>query len=94
MTIDVVRTGSKLTINVTTGIGYYCTFTHECGTDANAEAWRVHIVNHQRAEETVALNRRVEVQTKMRALENEAFRLKRRVQYHRRQYRKLLGRKL
>jgi len=45
--VTITRTGSKLTVSLPSGIGYAITFTHDCGTEADAEAWRVHLQARQ-----------------------------------------------
>ena len=43
----ITRTGSQLSVTLSTGIGYDIAFTNQCHDDATAEAWRVHLQARQ-----------------------------------------------
>lgn len=55
--MKITRNASKLSVSLESGIGYYLTFTHDCGSDANAEAWRVHCQTWQDDREATAAAR-------------------------------------
>jgi hypothetical protein len=80
----VVREGSKLKLDVHSGIGYFLTFTHECSTEANAEAWLRHVKAHYEKQDQFNRNRVDNYAFRNTELENEIERLKRRVRYHKR----------
>jgi hypothetical protein len=44
--MKITRDGSKLSINIDSGIGWTIRFDHALHSDADAEAWRVHLQTH------------------------------------------------
>lgn len=49
--MKIARTGGKLSVTLNSGISYNVTFDHNCGSEADAEAWRVHLQNWQDRQE-------------------------------------------
>lgn len=87
--MKVTRAGCQLKVDVTTGIGYYLTFTHSCHSEADAEAWLQHIHNREARDQSTISDRENRQRVEQCDRENQIFRLKRRVQYLRRVNRKL-----
>ncbi len=84
------KEGSRVEFRGQTDVGYYLTFTHECGSEANAAAWLALLQQRQDREASYEANKKEQLEIRARELENEVFRLKRRVQYHKRQTKKAL----
>lgn len=45
--MKITKDGSKLTVSLDSGIGYTVPFSHDCGSESNAEAWRRHLQTQQ-----------------------------------------------
>lgn len=83
--MKIKRDGAKLMVTLSSGIGFTLTFTHECHSDGDAEAWRVHLQNEQdRVTNADSLdndrmkNRICELNGTVQALRGHVTRLKRR----------------
>lgn len=85
----ITRDKSKLTTQVQTGIGYYLNFDHECGSDANAEAWKRHVESHYAKQAEYATNRERNHTDRVAELERLVKNLQRSVRRAKLKYKRL-----
>lgn len=81
------RDGDKLSVSFV-AIGYIITFSRRESSAADAEAWRRHLQAEADQRATYDANARQRLEWRISDQADEIRRLKRRVQYHRRQARR------
>lgn len=87
--MNITRDGAKLKFDAQSGIGYYLTFTHECGSEGNAEAWLRHIKAYYDKQAEYARNRESAKDDEIANLQHRVRNLKRSVRRHKKKAREL-----
>lgn len=80
------REGRILSVELSSGIGYSLHFNRTEGSDADAEAWRVHLQRHQDRQDEFARNAKFHAENEKCELQAQIRRLKRALQYHKRKH--------